>query len=189
MQNPFFIRVSNLILIWVPGGHGRPYKASKDVFAKKGTKAFYIRKYNSTVIASTEEEKDLFYVSYDIPFDDRENFVASPQDLSPSLMRDFLWEIKSPVYEPSFQMDTLTLARNFHLLLGPPESEKPWNVGILMFCEHPEQFFPYARIEVVSISDPTGQAMEEKTFEGPLQKQLKDALRYIKKGRTLWKRW
>ncbi|MBR1911340.1 MAG: hypothetical protein IJ828_03170 [Treponema sp.] len=43
-----------------------------------------------------------------------------------------------------------------------------------------EKYFRYARIEVVDIPDPTGTDMIEKTFSGPIQRQLKDALAYIK---------
>lgn len=48
-----------------------------------------------------------------------------------------------------------------------------------MFCDHPERFFPFARIEVVDIPDPTGQGMVEKTFTGPIQRQLRDALQHL----------
>ena len=49
-----------------------------------------------------------------------------------------------------------------------------------MFSERPEKYFRYARIEVVDIPDPTGTNMTEKVFTGPIQRQLKDALAYIK---------
>lgn len=62
------------------------------------------------------------------------------------------------------------------LISGPPESLKPLNVGSLMFSEQPERYFRYARIEIVDIPDPTGTNMVEKTFTGPIQRQLKDAL-------------
>ena len=45
-------------MIWVPGGYGRPYKASLDVYgreASKSTKFYYIRKVSSTLKASPEE--------------------------------------------------------------------------------------------------------------------------------------
>ena len=41
-----------IIVIWVPGGYGRPYKASKDIFSEKANKLHYIRKFSSTIIAS-----------------------------------------------------------------------------------------------------------------------------------------
>ena len=49
-----------------------------------------------------------------------------------------------------------------------------------MFSEQPEKYFRHARIEVVDIPDPTGTNMTEKVFTGPIQRQLKDALAYIK---------
>lgn len=90
-----------LIVIWVPGGHGRPYKASKDVFSPTSPKHYYIRKFSSTVVASPQDEKDLFYASSDIPFDDRPNLLASPDDLNLGLMREHLKGIGRESARPS----------------------------------------------------------------------------------------
>lgn len=172
-----------VIVIWVPGGYGRPYKASKDVFGKdapKSSKYYYIRKFSSTIIASAEEEKELFYISMDIPFDDRPNFAAEVDDLDIGLMRHHLKEIGSTLYERSTKMSDLDIAKDMQLVSGPTERIKPLNVGILMFSEQPEKYFRYARIEVVDIPDPTGNNMTEKVFTGPIQRQLKDVLAYIK---------
>lgn len=49
-----------------------------------------------------------------------------------------------------------------------------------MFSERPEKYFRYARIEVVDIPDPTGTNMVEKVFTGPIQRQLSDALAFIR---------
>ena len=172
-----------VIVIWVSGGYGRPYKASKDVFGKdspKSAKYYYIRKFSSTIIASPEEEKELFYISTDIPFDDRPNLAAEIDDLDIGLMRSHLKEIGSSLYERSLKMDAPDLAKDLQLVSGPPERLKPLNVGILMFSEQPEKYFRYARIEVVDIPDPTGTNMTEKVFTGPIQRQLRDALAYIR---------
>lgn len=177
---PILYEDKYLIIIWVTAGHGRPYKASKDVFTNKSNKLYYIRKASSTIIASPNEEKELFYVSTDIPFDDRPNLLADVSDLDISLMREHLKEIGSGLYELSKKMSTLEIAKDMQLVSGPAENIKPLNVGILMFSENPEKYFRYARIEIVDIPDPTGTNMVEKTFTGPIQKQLKDALLYIK---------
>lgn len=172
-----------VIVIWVSGGYGRPYKASLDVLgkeAKKSTKYYYIRKFSSTVVASPDEEKELFYISLDIPFDDRPNLLAEISDLDIGLLRVHLKEIDSSLYEHSLNMDVLEIAKDMQLVSGPTERLKPLNVGILMFSERPEKYFRYARIEVVDIPDPTGTNMTEKVFTGPIQRQLKDALAYIK---------
>lgn len=172
-----------VIVIWVSGGYGRPYKASLDVYgkdAKRSTKYYYIRKFSSTIVASPDEEKELFYISTDIPFDDRPNLAAEVSDLDIGLMRAHLKEIGSSLYERSLKMDTLELAKDMQLVSGPPERLKPLNVGLLMFSEQPERYFRYARIEVVDIPDPTGTNMTEKVFTGPIQRQLRDALAYIR---------
>lgn len=169
-----------IIIIWVPGGYGRPYKAPKDVFGDKSNKFYYIRKFSSTLKASPEEEKELFYISTDIPFDDRPNLLAEVTDLDIGLLRSHLKEIGSNLYDFSLKSDVYGIARDMQLLSGPIENIKPLNVGILMFSECPEKYFRYARIEVVDIPDPTGTNMVEKVFTGPIQRQLKDALAYIK---------
>ena len=169
-----------VIVIWVSGGYGRPYKAPKNANNNQSNKYYYIRKFSSSVIASPEEEKELFYASSNIPFDDRPNLAAEMDDLDLGLIREHLKEIKSSLYERSEKMDLKSICTDMQIVGGPPERLKPLNVGILMFSEHPEKYFRYARIEVVDIPDPTGTNMVEKVFTGPIQRQLRDSLQYIK---------
>ena len=177
---PTRIQGTWVIVVWVPGGFGRPYKVPKDVLAKdKSNKRYYIRKFSSTVTASPDEEKELFYVSSAIPFDDQPNLAARVEDLSRPLMREHLREVGSDLYAQSESMDTVDIARNMQLVSGPPEGLRPRNVGILMFSERVESYFRYARIEVVDLPDPTGDGMTEQVFRGPIQHQLTSALSYI----------
>lgn len=168
-----------VIVVWVPGGSSRPYKASRDVLTDKSSKHYYIRKFSSTVVASAQEEKELFYVSTDIPFDDRPCLIAQPEDLDLGLMREHLHEIGSSLYEQSKAASLEEVADDLRLLDGPPEARHPKNVGILMFSEDPQRFFRYARIEFVDLPDPTGNGMVERVFIGPIQRQLRDALSFI----------
>ena len=66
-----------------------------------------------------------------------------------------------------------------HLVGGPEEDLRPLNVALMFFNEDPERFFPYARIDIVEKPDPTGIGMTERSFRGPLDQQLKDALRFM----------
>ena len=95
-------------------------------------------------------------------------------------MRSHLKETGSDLYNYSLTMSAEQVAEDMQLLDGPPERRKPRNVALLMFSERPERFFRYARIEVVDIPDPTGTNMVEKIFTGPIQRQLKDTLQYLK---------
>ena len=169
-----------ILVIWVCGGFGRPYKVPKEVTSGHGPKYYYIRKFSSSVIASSTEEKELFYASSTIPFDDRPNLAAEISDLDAGLMRNHLKEVGSDLYPYSLTMTAEQLAADMQLLEGPAEHRKPRNVAILMFSEQVQQYFRYARIEVVDIPDPTGNRMVEKIFTGPIQRQLQDALAYLK---------
>lgn len=176
---PILFQGAWVIVIWVPGGHGRPYKASKDVLTKRSGKQYFIRKFSSTIVASTEEERELFYASSSIPFDDQPNLAASVDDLDLGLMREHLKQTGSALYERSEGMGLVELAENLQLLAGPPEDRHPLNVGILMFSEHPERYFRYAYIDMVDLPDARGVNMVEKRFTGPIQRQLRDALAYL----------
>ena len=167
-----------LIVIWCPAGYGRPYKVPENLFTKS-MKYYYIRKMNSSIRAKSEEERELFYISTDIPFDDRPNLTATIDDLDISLLRKHLYDCNSDLYERSLSMTTLEIAQSMQIVTGPDEYLRPRNIGLLMFNENPEKFFRGARIEIVDIPNPTGEGMVEKSFIGPIQRQLKDALMYI----------
>lgn len=57
------------------------------------------------------------------------------------------------------------------------------NIGVLMFTEHPEKLIPGAYIELIRFNTKDAEASDdfiEKTFTGPIWKQVIDALDYIK---------
>ena len=180
LVEPVFFKNVWLILIWVSGGFGRPYKCPREVTRNQSIKQYYIRKFSSTVVADRNEEKELFYVSSNIPFDDRENLASDISDLSINLMMEHLKAIGSDLYGLSSNKDLLTLARDMQLVGGSEECLRPRNVGLLMFSNNIDKYFRNARIEVVDIPVATGEGMTEKIFTGPIQYQLKYALDYIK---------
>ena len=56
------------------------------------------------------------------------------------------------------------------------------NIGVLMFAEHPEKFIPGSYIELLRFNTKEAEASDdfiEKTFTGPIWKQVQDALDYI----------
>lgn len=169
-----------LLLIWVPGGYDRPYKAPVFPKNKGSEKAFYVRRFSSTVKASSAEEQELHDLGGRIPFDDRINYQASLKDIRLSYMEEYLRSIGSVALETVPDSSVLDIAKSLRVVRGPKEDIRPVNVGLMMFSPDPERFFPYARIEVVDIPDPTGEGMSEHIFRGPLDRQLSDALSFIK---------
>lgn len=171
----------DLLVIWAAGGSERPYKCPEHIAKnEKSPKAYYIRKMASTVKATQADEKELFELAGDVPFDDRPNMHASVTDLKMNLIVDYLHEVGCDLAAGAEDMSVSEIARNMQIAVGPTECFKPKNVGLMFFNPHPENFFRCAWIDVVDKPDPTGEGMVEQTFRGPLHIQLRSALDYIR---------
>ena len=187
MIEPRYIPVSehivlegkDIIVLWAPGGSNRPYKCP-DSLSKSSAKSYYIRRLSSTIKANARDEQELFALSETIPYDDRANLKADVDDLRPALISSFLHEVNSGLYEASKTTPLRSLALDMKIAEGPPEHMRPLNIGLMFFHDRPDNYFRYARIEVVDKPDETGTGMTEKTFTGPLDRQLRDALAFIK---------
>ncbi|MBQ8706863.1 MAG: putative DNA binding domain-containing protein [Succinivibrionaceae bacterium] len=180
---PYTIDGKDILVLWVPGGDDRPYKCPEKLYTQRGGekshKAHYIRKGSRTIKTNSLEERELMALARDIPFDDRINYHGEVTDLNVVLLADYLRNVGSDLYHSMRNRPVEAVATDMHLVGGPSEYLKPLNIGLMFFYDHPERFFPYAQIEVVDKPDPTGIGMTEKTFRGPLDRQLRDALAYI----------
>ena len=171
----------HLLIVWAPGGCERPYKCLEHIAKDaKSPKAYYIRKLASTVKATRQDEKELFELTGDVPFDDRPNVHADITDLKMNLLVEYLHEVGSDLADSAEEMSVAEVARNMQIAAGPAECFKPKNVGLMFFNPHPENFFRCAWIDIVDKPDPTGEGMVEQTFRGPLHVQLRSALDYIR---------
>lgn len=169
------------VVIWAPGGSQRPYSSPKSM-GSKTERVHWIRKMASTIAPSHEEEIDLYNLANNVPFDDRINHEADISDLSLPLIKTYLKEVGSTLYELADTMSFSELCRSMNIVDGPSEYTKPKNVGLLFFSPNPEAFFPFsAHIDVVELPDGEGgDRIYEHTFSGPLDAQLRDALRYLR---------
>ncbi|MEX1096277.1 MAG: ATP-binding protein [Planctomycetales bacterium] len=188
IQPPYFPVLSieqfagkNLVVLWAPGGQTRPYSAPKEVTAKHRTQHYYIRRYSSTVEAKGEDQRELLSLTATVPFDDRMCRAAAIDDLSLPLIRAFLKEIGSGLYQQRGKASLVELARLMNIVDGADESVKPRNVGILFFSDTPEKFLPGTQIDVVIFPQGAGgDEIVEKILHGPIHQQIRDALRYIR---------
>lgn len=170
-----------IIVLWIPAGAERPYKSKINTYLKGDTaKAYYIRKGSTTIKANSNDEKELFLLGGLQPFDDRANHKASLEDLKLPLIRSYLKEINSDLYQISESRSLYEIAQDMNLAEGPVENIKPKNVGLMFFTYNPEYYFPYAYIDLTNIPDPTGEGMIEMSFKGPLNYQYLDCMNYIK---------
>ncbi|MFZ4437818.1 MAG: RNA-binding domain-containing protein [Syntrophales bacterium] len=149
----YIIQERHVLILWSSGGQTRPYKAPVSLSKKAKEFAYYIRKASATVRATHNDEVELLGLTATVPFDDRIAHQASLDDLNLALIRDFLREVGSNLYEDATVMDFPQLCRQMHIVSGPEEMLKPLNVGLLFFNDAPDRFFPQAQIDVVQFPD------------------------------------
>lgn len=169
------------IIVWAPGGNLRPYSSPKETSGKPSQRVNWIRKMSSTIRPSAAEERELYMLANNIPFDDRINHEADLSDLNISLIKSYLKEVRSSLYEAADTLEFANLCRSMNIVSGPDEYLKPRNVGLMFFSLNPERFFPYAQIDIVEFPEGEGgNQLIEHTFTGPIHQQLREALLYLK---------
>lgn len=174
------IKGKTLLVLWVPGGETRPYKAKVKLGKQFKEWAFYIRKGSSTVRAKGADERELMTLAATVPFDDRYNQAASLDDLSSRLLEAFLKEVGSDLVKDVRHQELELLGRQMNIISGPNEAPFPKNVGLLFFNDEPYKFFPATQIDVVYFPDgPGGDRFDEKVFKGPLAYITREAITYI----------
>ncbi len=172
-----------ILVLWVPGGETRPYRAKVDLSNKNSEWAYYIRRQSSTVRAKYSDENELLELAATVPFDDRYCQTASLDDLSHWLIQQYLSEVGSKLRPQSDQLSISDLGHRMNLVGGPPEAMFPKNVGLLFYNNQPHRFFPVTQIDVVWFPDgPGGDCFEEKELRGPIWLILRDAISFIQRN-------
>ena len=183
LSTSFEVEGKSVLILWVPGGETRPYRAKVSLSKEAKEWAYYIRKQSSTVRARGEDERELLGLAATVPFDDRYNQSASLDDLSPRLIEDFLREVGSDLAQDVRNLSMEALGRQMNIVGGPSEAPFPKNVGLLFFNEAPHRFFPATQIDVVWFPEGAGgDRFEEKIFQGPLARITRDAIDFIQRN-------
>lgn len=118
-----------------------------------------------------------------VPFDDRVNRKAKIDNIRRGYLEDFIRKSNSSLVMElnSSSLEELLLAQE---VANETDTELDIrNIGVLMFTEHPEKLIPGAYIELIRFHSKEAEASDdftEKTFTGPIWKQVQDALDYIK---------
>ncbi len=175
---PVVFQNKHILILWCPGGDYRPY-SSPVTLGKKVRKVHYIRRGSKTIRANNEEERILLELTAKIPYDDRINHQANINDLSLPIIQAYLQEIGSKLFEEVHNISFVDLCKQMQIVKGSADYIKPTNVGLLMFSENPQQFFPSANIDIAIYKDNDGIEYIQKEFKGPLHKQLRSALDFI----------
>lgn len=184
----FFEQVDGkmVMVIWVTAGERRPYKVPENVTAKGGEKKsnYYIRYNSSSIVAKGDYLAELMNMVNRVPFDDRGNVKATPEDVSMLLIRDYLAETKSSLAREMEHLTAMQVLEQMNLLEGPAEQTRIKNVALMMFSYNPERFFPGTQIDFVFYpkgkdGDPNN-FTEAEPFRGPVHLTLRRALEYLK---------
>lgn len=177
-----------LIYLWCSAGDSGPYQAPKCVYIEEGKKAdktlkYWIRPASLTTEAKQDELSELFDKFNSVPFDDRVNRKAKIDNIRRGYLEDFIRKSNSSLVEElnNSSLEDLLLAQE---VANETDTELDIrNIGVLMFTEHPEKLIPGAYIELIRFNTKEAEASDdftEKTFTGPIWKQVQDALDYIK---------
>lgn len=158
------------------------------MYVEKGQKAdktmkYWIRPASLTIDAKRDEISELFDKLNSVPFDDRVNRKATIDNIRRGYLEDFIRKSNSSLVEElsNSSLEDLLLAQE---VANETDTELDIrNIGVLMFTEHPEKLIPGAYIELIRFNTKEAEASDdftEKTFTGPIWKQVQDALDYIK---------
>ena len=173
-----------ILVIWTPAGSNRPYSVMESVVAKKSVPKFYVRSKSSTIEAKGEILDQVRELASRIPFDERGNASASIEDISALLVYEHLKSVKSKLADGFMGKPLVEILDEMDLLTGPTENRQIKNVAVMMFCEHPERFFPITQVDIVifpegSIDNPDVM-IEVPKIVGPIPKMIKETLTYLR---------
>ncbi|MBI5024235.1 MAG: putative DNA binding domain-containing protein [Candidatus Omnitrophica bacterium] len=177
---PVVYRKKNILILWAVAGQVRPYKAPASLSEKNKVYRYYIRKGSVTIAARDQNERELLEMAATVPFDDRGNRSARIDALDLGLIREYLKQVRSALFEESAKMEFIRLCRSMNLAEGPDEHVLPKNVGLMFFNPEPQKYFSQTQIDIVHFPEgPDADSFTEKTFKGPVHVMLKDALAYL----------
>jgi ATP-dependent DNA helicase RecG len=174
-----------ILVVHCPAGSTRPYKCPVSM-TKNANSAYFIRQNSSTIRANREQEMELVQLNQKIPFDDNINRHSTIQDVDLGLIRGFLKKVKSDLFETFVSMSFEDLLLKMNLVEKGADRLYPKNIALMFFNESPHIYFPQCQIDVVHFPDgPGADSFTEKSFMGPLDQMLTQALKYIKNNHLL----
>ena len=175
IMSPEVVSGRHILVIWVPASNVRPHRAPD---GEKGERRFFVRVGAETVDAQANGVlPQLLELTAKVPFDDRRALQATAHDLSESRVREFLRKIRSGLLDETSRRE---LYRKLRVTVPVNDHDVPKNIGLLLFSDNLEDWFPYARIEIVHFPEGAGgDKLEEKVFRGVLLEQLRSAILYL----------
>ncbi len=179
ITQPCIIDGRHILVIWAPAGDMRPY-SGPSTLGNDARRQYYIRTGSRSIVAQGANHARLIELTAKVPFDDRINQQAQLNDLDLGLIREFLQEVRSELFDESVSIPFPELCRQMQIARGPVEYLRPVNAGLMFFNREPHKFFNRAWIELAIHPDDTGRNFITETFKGPLHHQIRNCLAYLK---------
>lgn len=172
-----------VFVIWCPAGLYRPYEVPDDVTAKEKKYNYRVRYNSSSIVPKGEMKLELLELASNVPFDDRPNMEATIDDVSKTLVRDFLVKTGSKLAQQVETEPFEKVLQGMDLLAGPKEAIYPKNVALMMFNDHPEKFFPCTQVDIVmfpggKLKDPNN-FVEVPPIVGPINTIFEKTMAYL----------
>jgi len=144
-----------------------------------GRRQYYIRSGSRSIIAQGINQTRLVELTAKVPFDDRINQNVQLNDLDLGLIREFLQEVGSNLFDESTSMPFTDLCKVMQIARGAEEALRPINAGLLFFNKDPHRFFQRSWIELAVHKDNSGRNFTSKIFTGPLHKQIRECMSFL----------
>lgn len=182
--SPEEIDGKTILVIWTPAGINRPYSVMESVVAKKSVPKFYVRSKSSTIEAKGEILDEVRELANRVPFDERGNDSIKIDDISGIRVYEHLKSVGSKLVDEFGNKSLLEILDEMDLLTGPAENRQIKNVAAMMFCDHPEKFFPVTQVDIVhfpegSIENPDIM-IEAPKITGPIPRIINEVLSYLR---------
>lgn len=136
----------------------------------------------SRSVGLAKATRDIIYdENYAIPFDEKININGGIEELSGDLIKEYFRASESELYWEVSKFSLEALGKKLGIVQNSKDGLKVKNVGLLMFSNFPQKFFPMCQIEVIDFTKKSFEAdFTEKIFTGSIYTQLIGALVYIR---------
>jgi len=138
----------------------------------------YVRIEAQTRLARIEEEYDLMRKFSDYHFSSLSNNDATVDDLNLDFLKEYISKTSDRHVMGNMSKEELCTALGL-IDRNDPAGKQVKNFALLMFCDNPERFVPYAYSEMIVDMFGTKRSMQSKTFTGPIWKQYQAIVNYI----------
>ena len=172
----------HVLYLWCSAGDEGPYSAPENVVAKNKQRDYWIKPASVKTKAKGSELSELFDKFNSVAFDDRVSRTATMDCIRRGYLEDYLRDSDSSLVIEMNNRPIEGLLLSLEVANNTDAGVVLRNIGVLMFAERPDKFIPCTQIDLVHFHTLDAEGSDEfteKTFYGPIQKQVRDALHYI----------